>query len=252
MASASASKRDTSQSDLASVDRIPDEIYDTIFRAILDRALDPGTKLPEDIFCKHYDVSRTIVRVAIHRLQQDRLVEVQRNKGCFVVVPDHKEASAIMAARRALEPFVVHRLVEVATEKSLALLDNHIGQEDQAYARADRRAALRLSGKFHLLLAELADSSVIEGFLKNLVCRSALVISTYSNVTEACKAHDHRRIVELLKARNAEGAIAEMLHHLQDIERDLLQEEPIEERPSLESVLSQYAPGSGRRGRSVA
>jgi DNA-binding GntR family transcriptional regulator len=86
---------------------VPDQIYSTIVEAILDRALDPGTKLPEEVFCSHYGVSRTVVRIAIHRLEQDDLVEVQKNKGCFIVVPNRQAAADIMAARKALEIYVV-------------------------------------------------------------------------------------------------------------------------------------------------
>lgn len=240
-------------SEPASSDNVPDEIYDTVVRAILDRALDPGTKLPEDVFCNHYGVSRTIVRVAIHRLEQDRLVDVQKNRGCFVVVPDHREASDIISARKAIEPFIVRRLVEVASEADLKMLARHVDDEDRAYHRNDQREALRLSGQFHVLLSNLAQNKVLEVYLQNLICRSALVIATYSDVTSCCKAHDHRRLVELLRDRNAAEAIKQMERHLDDIERDLLQDKTAEEKPSLESVLMKYAsPSPKARGASKA
>lgn len=224
-----------------SLDSVPDEIYETIVNAILDRALDPGTKLPEDVFCNHYGVSRTIVRVAIHRLQQDRLVDVQKNKGCFVVIPDRREAADVLAARKAIEPYIVRRLVEVATDADLEALKHHVDSEDSAYHRNDQREALRLSGQFHILLSNLAQNSVLEIYLKNLICRSALVIATYSDVTGCCKAHDHRHMVELLYKRDRDQAVLQMERHLDDIERDLLQDKTAEEKPSLESVLKRYS-----------
>ncbi|SHG36055.1 DNA-binding transcriptional regulator, GntR family [Kaistia soli DSM 19436] len=230
------------RSEPGTVESVPDEIYDTVVSAILDRALDPGTKLPEDVFCHHYGVSRTIVRVAIHRLQQDRLVELQRNKGCFVLVPDRKEAMDILGARKAIEPYVVRRLVDSASEDDLSSLQRHVDREDDAYHRNDQREALRLSGQFHLLLSSIAGNNVIQTTLLNLVCRSALVIATYSDVTACCKAHDHRRLVDLLQKRDAVAAVEQMERHLNDIERDLLQDKPAEAKPSLESVLQRYGP----------
>lgn len=228
-------------SEAPSIDRIPDEIYETVVNAILDRALDPGTKLPEEVFCSHYGVSRTIVRVAIQRLQQDRLVDVQPYKGCFVVIPDLKEARDIIAARKAIEPYIVRRLVEIATDKDVAALKSHVDAEDAAYHRNDQREALRLSGQFHILLSELADNGVLAVYLRNLICRSALVIATYSDVTGCCKAHDHRNLVDLLMARDAPAALKQMERHLDDIEHDLLQDKKPEEKPSLESVLVKYS-----------
>ena len=229
----------------ASVETVPDDIYNAVMNAILDRALDPGTKLPEDVFCAHYGVSRTIVRIGIQRLQQDRLVELQRFVGSFVVVPDRTDARDILAARKAIEPYIVKRLVGIASDADLSALKLHVEAEDDAYGCDDRREALRLSCRFHILLSRLADNRVLESYIRNLICRSSLVIATYSDVTGCCKAHDHRRLIDLMMARDAHGAAAEMERHIEKIEADLLQNNSPGESPSLESVLARYA------GRSV-
>lgn len=225
----------------APLDGVPDQIYETIVSAILDRALDPGTKLPEEVFCSHYGVSRTIVRVAIHRLQYDKLVDIQRNRGCFVVVPTIAEAIDVMGARKAIEPSVIRRVSEMATEPDLARLHAHLDLEDEAYNNNDHRAALRLSGQFHLMLGSIAENSSISAFLHNLVCRSALVIATYSDVTGCCKVNEHRHLVDLLESHDAEQAELQMTAHLDHIERDILHVKDTKEKPSLESVLIRYA-----------
>lgn len=227
----------------APLDDVPDQIYDTIVDAILDRALDPGTKLPEEVFCTHFGVSRTIVRVAIHRLQYDKLVDIQRNRGCFVVVPSYEEAADVMGARKAIEPSVVRRVSELGTDSDLARLRAHVTLEDDAYRDNDHRAALRLSGQFHLILASIANNRCINAFLHNLICRSALVIATYCDVTGCCKVNDHRRLVDSLQSRDAEQATLQLTSHLDHIERDILHLKDSKEKPSLESVLVRYAKG---------
>lgn len=225
------------------LDGVPDQIYETIVSAILDRALDPGTKLPEEVFCSHYGVSRTIVRVAIHRLQYDKLVDIQRNRGCFVVVPSIAEAIDVMGARKAIEPSIMRSVSDVATEPDLARLRAHLDLEDKAYNSNDHRAALRLSGQFHLILGSITKNSSVNAFLHNLVCRSALVIATYSDVTGCCKVNEHRRLVDLLESHDAEQAALQMVAHLDHIERDILHVKDVKEKPSLESVLVRYAKG---------
>jgi DNA-binding GntR family transcriptional regulator len=234
-------------------DEVPEQIYNAVVGAILDRALDPGTKLPEDVFCSHYGVSRTIVRVAIHRLHYDKLVEIQRNRGCFVLVPSREEAIDILGGRAAIEPSIVRKVCEVATDGDIAGLRNHVDQEDDAYQRNDQRAALRLSGQFHLLLGQIAKNVCVEKFLHNLICRSALVIATYSDVNACCKIPDHRRLLDLIAMRDSKAAADHMSKHISHIERDLLQEKGIEDNPSLESVLAKYAssPVPPKQGRPV-
>ena len=236
-------------SEEAAADDIPDRIYDTVVSAILDRALDPGTKLPEEAFCSHYGVSRTVVRAAIHRLQFDKLVAIQRNRGCFVVVPTSAEAVDILGGRKAVEPFIARRACEVGTEADFGRLRAHVEREGEAYRRNDQRAALRLSGQFHLLLAEVAHNDCLSDFLHNLICRSALVIATYSDVTGCCKTHDHARLVDFLASRDADKAARQMLSHLDHIERDLLQVKEVEEKPTLESVLARYSRAASPSGK---
>ena len=238
-------RRNASAIPEAPLDGVPDQIYDTIVDAILDRALDPGTKLPEEVFCSHYGVSRTIVRVAIHRLQYDKLVDIQRNRGCFVVVPSYEEAADVIGARKAIEPSVIKLVSALGTDSDLARLRDHVEIEDAAYRDDDHRAALRLSGQFHLILASIANNRCVDAFLHNLICRSALAIATYCDVTGCCKVNDHRRLVDLLASREAEQAALQMTAHLDHIERDILHVKDSKEKPSLESVLVRYAK-SGR------
>lgn len=225
------------------LDGVPDQIYETIVSAILDRALDPGTKLPEEVLCSHYGVSRTIVRVAIHRLQYDKLVDIQRNRGCFVVVPSVAEAIDVMGARKAIEPSIIRSVSDMATEPDLARLRAHLDLEDEAYSSNDHRAALRLSGQFHLMLSGISKNKSVIAFLHNLVCRSALVIATYSDVTGCCKVNEHRRLIDFLEAHDAEQAALQMAAHLDHIERDILHVKDLNEKPTLESVLVRYAKG---------
>ncbi len=82
--------------------------------------------------------------------------------------------------------------------------------------------AIRLSGQFHVGIAALARQSVLEGFLAELVVRSSLVIALYGHRGRSdCGDHDHERLVEALRARDADRAVALMLSHLDDIEADL-------------------------------
>ena len=61
-------------------DRIS-SICDALRQAIIEQALKPGTKLPEDSLGECFGVGRTIARQALARLTAEGLVEHRRNKG---------------------------------------------------------------------------------------------------------------------------------------------------------------------------
>ena len=71
--------------------------------AILERALLPGMKLPEDSLGERFGASRTIVRQALERLSAEGLVELRHNKGAAVASPSLEEAQDLFELRAQVE-----------------------------------------------------------------------------------------------------------------------------------------------------
>lgn len=197
-------------------------IHDAVLLAVVEQRLPPGTKLPEDQLAAHFAVSRTLVRGALRSLARDGVVVLARNRGASVASPDPHEARDLFEARRVIEAVTTARAAQRAGEQDWADLAAAIAEGRAALSRGDRGAAIRLSGQFHVRIAALAHQSVLEGFLAELVVRSSLVIALYGHRGRSdCGAHDHERLVEALRARDADRAVALMLSHLDDIEADL-------------------------------
>lgn len=78
-------------------------IYRALRHAIIEKAIEPGSKLPEDAIGEQFGASRTIVRNALNQLAAEGLVELRRNRGASVAVPSWDEARDIFDVRLALE-----------------------------------------------------------------------------------------------------------------------------------------------------
>src|ERR1700759_2121479 len=85
-------------------------IYRALWHAIIEQALKPGTKLPEDTIGERFGASRTIVRTALTRLAGEGRVERRRNGGAAVAKPTWEEARDVFDVRVGLERLVVARL----------------------------------------------------------------------------------------------------------------------------------------------
>ena len=60
---------------------------------------------------------------------------------------------------------------------------------------------VRLSGEFHLLMAEIAGNTILLRFLRELITREALVILVYERPGKpSCSHHEHRLILQALSA----------------------------------------------------
>ena len=110
-------------------------IYEGLRRAIIDQALGPGDKLPEDAIGESFDVSRTLVRSALTRLAAEGLVDLRRNKGAVVASPSLAEARDIFDVRRQLEDLVTQRLAGRLTPEQVAQLKAHVAREQEAKGR---------------------------------------------------------------------------------------------------------------------
>src|SRR6187399_3327908 len=69
-----------------------DVAYETLRRAILDKALAPGTRLPEDELAAQFGVSRTPIRAVLARLQNEGLVSAGARRTASVAQPGLPEA----------------------------------------------------------------------------------------------------------------------------------------------------------------
>ena len=74
-------------------------VYRALKRAIIEQALTPGTKLPEDSIGERLGVSRTLVREALLRLDSEGLVELRPNRGACVAQPSLEDGQDIFAVR---------------------------------------------------------------------------------------------------------------------------------------------------------
>ncbi|MGA7040881.1 MAG: GntR family transcriptional regulator, partial [Pseudolabrys sp.] len=85
-------------------------IYRTLRHAIIEQALEPGAKLPEDTIGERFGASRTIVRSALGQLAAEGLVELRRNRGAAVATPAWEEARDTFDVRLGIEHLGMSRL----------------------------------------------------------------------------------------------------------------------------------------------
>lgn len=200
-------------------------IRDRLRDAIVDRRLVPGVKLAESEVGELFDVSRTIARSALQMLSFEGLVRIERNRGAFVANPSPDEARQLFAARRTVEPGIVEAACAHASAKDIRALKDHLAEErsqmDQ-HGPAARRAEIRASGDFHLMLAAMGGNAILQRFMDELVARSSLVIALYGRSgASSCGHNDHLKIVAALEARDCAAAQTLVLHHIDHIEADL-------------------------------
>lgn len=100
-----------------------DEVYEQLKRDVADFQLVPGDRFTENEISERLGVSRTPVRQALFRLQQEGFVEVLFRSGWRVLPFDFDQFEQLYDLRMVLETTAIHRLCEDAVRVDHALLD---------------------------------------------------------------------------------------------------------------------------------
>jgi DNA-binding GntR family transcriptional regulator len=210
-------------------------------RAIIERALEPGAKLPEDSLGERFGVSRTIARQALGRLAAEGLVELRRNRISVVATPSWEEARDAFDVRKELERLVAQQLAGNLTRAQLAELRAHVAKEEAARGQADA-VSIRLATEFHILLASMTGRPVLIRYVSELSYRCCLTISLYGRPhSSECAVKEHRVIIDALAAGHADKAADLMHHHLEAVaERALVAPGKTRSQDLLE-ILAPYA-----------
>jgi len=230
-------------------------IYRALRHAIIEQALAPGAKLPEDAIGERFGASRTIVRNALAQLAAEGLVELRRNRGAAVATPDWEEARDTFEVRLGLERLVMARLAGRLTRDQIKTLNTHVDEEERARGN-NEPLSIRLATEFHILLAEMTGSPVLARYVSEVSSRCGLILALYSRPhSSECAVNEHRNIIAALAAGDGNRASAEMAEHLEAVaSRALIVARPPKNR-ELKDILTDYAAepriaaGAAKRGR---
>ncbi|MEH6836315.1 MULTISPECIES: GntR family transcriptional regulator [Falsihalocynthiibacter] len=215
------------------------EVYDRIRAAISARQLLPGQRLREVELCRIFGTTRGTVRKIFARLAFDGLVDHQPNRGASVAKPSTKEATDMFIARRCIETTIAREAALRLKPEDITRLRTHIEREKVALEKGDKDRLIALSGEFHVLLAGVAENSVLKRYLIDLIARESLIIQLFEKPGVKCCSHEeHSEILDALISSDLDLLDKLISDHIDGIAAslDLLQLDA--SRPSLYDVFS--------------
>ena len=213
-------------------------IVERIYRAVMEQRLPPKTKLSESKLCETFGVGRMHVRRALLLLSSEGIIALHSNRGAYVSSPDQKEANEVFEARLMIEPPLVRKLAGSVSTTKLNVLFKHLDQENVARQNDDRTNLIRLSGEFHVKLADTCGNSIISKTVRELVTKTSLIVGMYgSSSHSSCPDDEHQRLLEAIKANESDLAQDIISEHLKHIWKGLHITAVSEEDNQLEQIL---------------
>ena len=192
--------------------------YEQLKHAIITGELPAGSRIVETSFAEQLHISRTPLREALQKLEHDGLVEYIPHHGVSVKAFTISDIEEVFIIRNSMMMLLLPSIVERATDRDIAQLDEILKIMDGALERDDIDALALYNRKFHRGLEHLSDKRrilmVIDSQEEYIMRFSAIAIAS---ITRRGTAHqEHHQMLELLKQKDLEGLKTLTQHHLDE------------------------------------
>jgi DNA-binding GntR family transcriptional regulator len=191
---------------------LKDKVYNALRDAIAEMDIYTEAEPPrldERSLAERLGVSRTPVREALSRLEQEGLVRTIPRRGAFVVRKSKEEILEMIHVWAALESMAARLVTESASDEELrelhAFLDTY---NDSAQARAHIDEYSETNIRFHQNIIKLSKSDLLISLSENLfIHMKSIRARTIKERDRASQSIiDHTRIIEALENRQTELA----------------------------------------------
>ena len=203
---------------------LADRVYSTLRQEIVSGALQPGTRLSEPVLAAELSTSRTPVREALRRLEQDGLVEKSQGGGLQVAALTRDGAAEIMGIRSALEAYAAGLAAQRITDEELLTLREAHRRAEAALENDDMDELVRANTVFHDGVTAASHtprcSALIAG-LQDWVLRYRPAALADEAVRRRSFA-EHAEILDALERSDAERAETLMRAHILDSMRGVV------------------------------
>jgi len=194
-----------------------DLAYSVLRQAILTGVLAPGEPLRQDALAEALGVSRIPVRSALFQLESDGLIRLRPHRGAAVSVLTPEQVREIYAIRLLLESEAMRHAIAAMTPARLQRLHLLAGQLD-AEVEGNRLIQRRIAFYRELYDAERRP------LLVSLIERLRSDVGRYWLRRRVTGQYEpgHAEVLDYVRRRDTEGAIAWLRAHLQRVAEELI------------------------------
>ncbi|MBQ7968683.1 MAG: GntR family transcriptional regulator [Clostridia bacterium] len=194
---------------------LADQVFEKLENDIIVGVYPRGEILTELKLVEELGVSRTPIREALRRLEQERLIR-ESGKGSVVLGITSEDLIDIMEIRQRIEGLAAYYATVKLTPEGIEKL-KHISELQEFYCeRKDLENLRQMDDQFHDTICELSQSTVITDTLiplrRKTIRYRKLSIENPERLTSSIQ--EHKDILNAIIARNADLASELMSRHI--------------------------------------
>lgn len=193
-------------------------VYEELKREILSLELVPGQAISENEICAKFQVSRTPVRDALWRLQEQGFVATMPYRGTYVTKLNMSEIKQMIYMRISVETNVICDFTDIATPMILEDVRYLIRKQEAIILEKDfiPEKFYRLDSQMHAVWFEVTGKKKIWDILQDAQVHYTryrmLDFETETNFMRIIK--DHNKLFELIQNKDKVGLTSSLKEHL--------------------------------------
>ena len=200
-----------------------EEAYRHLKTRIMSADLPPGASLNELEIAAALGTSRTPVREAIRKLEQEGLAMRYPNRGAIVTKLSMTDVLEIWQLREILEPAACRLAADRIDREALARIERaFLGLQGQEMGPEGYEAFLRADMDLHGLIVDSTGNAALRQVLGMLNERVVQVRVVTSPARFRHAVAEHLAIIAALKARDAQEAMEAIRRHLENARQSLV------------------------------
>ncbi len=196
-----------------------DEVYEQLKRDVAEFNLVPGDRFTENEISERLGVSRTPVRQALFRLQQEGYVEVLFRSGWRVLPFDFDQFEQLYDLRMVLETTAAHRLCEDGQRVDRELLEklNAIWLVPVAERSSDTVQVAQWDEEFHCALVAAAGNAEMARVHRDVTDRIRIIrrLDFTKQARIDATYDEHAKILKAIQRKRGDQAAMLLRAHIE-------------------------------------
>ena len=207
---------------------LSEQAYEQIKEKLISAQYVPGQFLQETQVSNDLRLGRTPVHQALHRLQQEGLVEIIPRKGVLVRSDSLSEIFLALEARALVEPYCAAQCAEKIQEHDLKALQDIYDSYEGLRDTATKTRLMELDRQFHVKVAEATGNRLLADFLKSIHERMSRIwfLPLWQFHDFKLTGNEHGNLLAAIVDRNPQAAAQAMSTHIESLRRRIMEAGP--------------------------
>lgn len=193
---------------------LKEKAYQMIKQRIVTCEFYPGSPLNERELVELIGVSRTPIREALNRLEQERLVSITSQKGATVTPITPSDINDIYRLRNVLEPHVIAEVTPTFPEEKLL----HLRQGFLTHASGPFEDLVALDSELHFAIINAYGNEYLKELMTNMYTQNERIRFLSTRIPHRLRqtADEHVEIIDAMLTRDGLKAAGAMRVHLEN------------------------------------